>query len=60
MTVNPEQVKLEEKVLEAIIANMQTEVDVGVLVCESLGKTRLKYRLQIFKMALDTLEEFKL
>ena len=57
MTVNPEQVKLEEKVLEGNLANIRSNVDVAILVSDSLGKTRLKRRLELLKVAIDSLED---
>jgi hypothetical protein len=53
----PETAKWEEALLEGILASMRKEVDVGVLVTDSLGKNSVKDKLSKIKAILKTIEE---
>lgn len=53
----PETAKWEEKILVAAFANLKTQLDVAILVSDSLGKIALPLQLQHIKREIETAEK---
>ena len=45
----PETAKWEERLLEACLLNIQSQIDIAILVADSLGKSRLREKLECMK-----------
>jgi len=54
----PETAKWEETLLEACLRNIQSQIDIAILVADSLGKSGLREKLECMKAEAQATEYY--